>query len=69
MRKVQVKGCEVRKARSPGPPEAIKNPDVVEERIPLEFVMFGMKELKQPRALMLLWALLASPIPKRRGRC
>lgn len=67
--KVQVKGCGVRKARSPGPPEAIKNLDVVEKRMPLGSVVFEMKELKQPWAMMQLWALLASPMSKRRGRC
>lgn len=45
------------------------NLDAVEERMPLGFVVFQMKELKQPWPLMQLWALLASPISKRRGRC
>lgn len=62
--KVQVRGSAVRKGRSLWPPEVIKNLDVVEERMPLGFVVFGIKELKQPWALMQLWGLLACLISK-----
>lgn len=43
---MQVKGHGVRKARSSGHPEAIKNLGAVEERMPLGFLVFGKKELE-----------------------
>jgi len=61
-----VKESGARKARSPRPPEAVMILDVVEERMPLGFVVLGMKQLKQPWALMQLGASLIS---KYRGRC
>lgn len=57
---IQVKGHSVSKVTWVS--RAIKNLDMVEERVSLEFVVFRIKKMKQPWALMQLWGLLATPI-------